>query len=215
MSTVSLSTVWATCVNRLKDKVNNRSFWEAIENTKAVAVDGDNLIIGLEADNSYYAGVINQGALQHTIASTIKEVFGRDFKFRLIDGVTIADWNSTKEREERAAAARAAAATQPTQPRTPSSAYSADWDGVYENVSRIYHETPNRTFAQGKARYASEALYALAQAMETVYPENPDDATERSLSRILDRIAQNSDLPVVMLAFELERLRAYLKAQGK
>ncbi len=214
MGTVSLHAVWDKCVNRLKDKINSRSFWEAIEATKAVAVDGDNLIIGLELEKVNYIGVINQGAYQHTIGITIREVFGREFTLRVIEGITLADWKTAKDRDTKLAERRATAAAQPQAVRPETTTYSADWEGIYENITTIFQQTPNRNLPQGKARFASEALYALAQAMGTLYPDTPDDATERSLSRVLERISLSADMPVVMIAFELDRLRAYLKVQS-
>lgn len=214
MGNVSLHTVWANCVNRLKDKINSRSFWEALESTRAVGVDGDNLIIGLELEKVNAIGVINQNAYQHTIQTTIREVFGREFKLRLIEGVTLADWQVVKAQEAKLAELRASAAAQPQAQRAAATTYSADWDGIYERITAIYHETPSRNLPQGKARFLSEALFALSEAMGNLYPDNPDEATERSLSRVLDRISTNSEIPVVMVAFELERLRAFLKKQS-
>jgi hypothetical protein len=55
----------------------------------------------------------------------------------------------------------------------------------------------------------------LMDAMETLYPEQPDDAAERSLARVLDRISNASEIPASVLAFELERLRAWRAAEPK
>ena len=61
---------------------------------------------------------------------------------------------------------------------------------------------------------ANEALYLLVDAMDALYPEDPDEHAERSLARILDRIANASEIPAAVLAFELERLRAWRKAEA-
>ena len=47
--------------------------------------------------------------------------------------------------------------------------------------------------------------------MDTLYPDEPDDVTERSLARTLERISNSSEIPASVLAFELERLRAWRK----
>ena len=152
--------------------------------------------------------------LFRSVQSTIREVFGREYKLKLIEGTTMADWQIVKAQEAKLAELRAAVASQPQPTRPTTSTAAPGWEGVYERISSLYHEIPSRNLPQGKARYASEALYALANEMTALYPENPDDATERSLGRILDRIASQSEMPVVVVAFELERLRVFLKSQA-
>jgi len=80
-------------------------------------------------------------------------------------------------------------------------------------MSRLFTQIPFRALPQGKARYANEALYILLDAMETLYPDPPDDSAERSLARVLERISNASEIPAPMLAFELERLRAWKSAE--
>ena len=48
--------------------------------------------------------------------------------------------------------------------------------------------------------------------MDYLYPDEPDDLTERSLARVLERISGSSEIPAAALAFELDRLRAWRKA---
>ena len=64
------------------------------------------------------------------------------------------------------------------------------------------------------ARYANDALYLLVEAMDTVYPADPDEHAERQLARALDRIGASADIPASVIAFELERLRAWRTSTG-
>lgn len=210
MNAASLPILWANCVNQLKDRVNNRSFWEALEHTRAITVESGTLILGIEAEEYTRASVINQVSMLHTVTEVVRQMFGQPLKVRIIEGLTMADWEATKERDASLAALKQAAPS----PRAAAVAASG-WDAVTEQLSRLYTEAPFRALPQGKARYANEALYVLLDAMETLYPEGADEATERSLARVLDRIANNSDIPPVVLAFELERLRAWRKAEAE
>ena len=213
MNPVSLNSLWAACVDRLKDRINNRSFWEALEATCPVAIEGDVLIIGMEPENFSQASHIQQNSNFHAAHQVIAEVFGHPLNLRLIDGVTIADWNATKEREARMAASKAQAPAPNQSPtRTYERTHSGSWDTLYESLSQMYAQTPYRLLPQGRARFANEALYLLVETMDTLYAENPDESTERSLGRILDRIGGLAELSPVLLAFELERLRAWRKA---
>lgn len=211
MNRTSLPTLWATCVERLKDRVNNRSFWEAIEQTRPITIEDDTLIIGLEPGEYHRASHIQQTATMHAVVNTVKEIFNQPLQVRLIEGTTLEDWEAAKDREARVVAMRQAA-VMPRQTETPGQA--ENWDALYDQMSRLYANTPHRSLAQGKARYANEALYLLVEAMDYLYPEPPDENAERSLARILDRIGHMADIPAAVLAFELERLRAWRKAES-
>jgi hypothetical protein len=54
-------------------------------------------------------------------------------------------------------------------------------------------------------------LYALSDNMDRLMPEEPDEASERMLARVIDRVAGNAEVPATMVAMELERLRAWQK----
>lgn len=208
VNTDTLPALWAKCINRLKDKVNNRSFWEAIEKTQPIAVEQDTLIIGLDFSNFNQATHIQQTSVQHTIQATIAEMFGRPLKLRLIEGATLADWEALKQRDERIAAMQHSVSAR----REVDATQTANWDTLGEYIFRMFAPTPYRSLPQGKARYANEALYTLVEAMDTLYTEPPDETMERSLARILERMSNACEIPAPVLAFELERLRAWRKA---
>jgi hypothetical protein len=210
MNAASLPTLWANCVERLKDRVNNRSFWEAIEQTHPITIENDTLIIGLEAVNFNHASHIQQTSTLHTIMQTVKEVFNQPLQVRLIEGANLADWEAVKERDARIAAMKQQTVTR----KVTEDVNSESWDALYDHIARLYAQTPHRSLPQGKARYANEALYLLVEAMDTLYPDEADEVTERSLARILERIANASEIPSPMLAFELERLRAWRRSEA-
>ena len=63
MNAASLPELWSTCVDRLKDRVNNRSFWEALEHSHPITIENDTLIIGMEPENFNRAGHIQLATL--------------------------------------------------------------------------------------------------------------------------------------------------------
>jgi len=212
MNAASLPVLWANCVDRLKDRINNRSFWEALEATHAIAIEHDSLIIGIDSENFNRSSHITQVSTLNTVHRTVEEVFNRPLQLKLIEGTSAADWDAYKAREQRLAASRQTAA----QAYTPAASTAADsWDGIYEQLARLFAQATHRSLPQGKARFANEALYLLVEAMDTVYPDYPDDHAERSLARALDRIAASADIPASVIAFELERLRAWRKQSAE
>ena len=208
MNAASLPVLWANCVDRLKDRINNRSFWEALEATHAITIEGDSLIIGIDAENFNRSGHILQSSTLNTVLKTMEEVFNKPLQLKVVEGSTLADWEAHKAREVRLAASKMAAVTAVSTP----SSVTDSWEGVYEQLSRLFAQAGNRSLPQGKARYANEALYLLVEAMDTIYPEPPDDHSERNLARAIDRIAASADIPASVIAFEMERLRSWRKA---
>lgn len=212
MNAASLPVLWANCVDRLKDRINNRSFWEALEATRAITIENDSLIIGIDAENFNRSTHITQVSTLNTVHRTIEEVFNRPLHMKLIEGSNLADWEAYKAREARVAASRQASA----HAAPPSPTHGSDsWEGIYEQLSRLFAQAAHRSLPQGKARYANEALYLLVEAMDTIYPDPPDEHSERNLARALDRIAASADIPASVIAFELERLRAWRKASAE
>ena len=210
MSAASLPILWANCVNQLKDRINNRSFWEALEQTRAITIEDGTLVLGIEVEEYTRASVIMQVSLLHTVHEVVRQLFGQPLQVRIVEGLGLSDWETAKARDASVAAMKQAAPA----PR-PTAVGGSGWDAVTEQLSRLYAQAPSRALPQGKARYANEALYLLVDAMDALYPEDPDEHTERSLARILDRIANTSEIPAAVLAFELERLRAWRKAEAE
>ena len=209
MSAASLPILWANCVNQLKDRVNNRSFWEALEHTRAITIESGTLVLGIEAEEYNRASTITQVSMLHTVHEVVRQLFGQPLKVRIIEGAGLADWDAAKVQDASVAALKVAAPIARAAP-----VGGSGWDSVTDQLSRLYAQAPFRALPQGKARYANEALYLLVEAMDTLYPDETDEQTERSLARILDRIANASEIPAAVLAFELERLRAWRKAEA-
>lgn len=207
----ALNLLWANVVERVKDRVSNLPLWEALEHCKPIAIDGSVLVLGLDVADYRLASHLQQTAHMHAISQAVQELFGQPLQVRIIEGVTPQDWEATKNRDARVAAMKQATSAR----RFTEDAEVVGWDGVYEYIARLYAETPLRALPQGKARYANDALYALAEAMDTLYQEPADDVGERSLARVLERIANMADVPAPFLAFELERLRAWRKASAE
>ena len=211
MNTASLPALWAQCVTVLKDRVTNRSFWEAIELTHAVTIENDTLIIGLDALNFNRSSHLTVPSTLAMITQGVKNVFGRELQVRLIDGTTLADWEAVKTHE-----ARVSAMQQQTNVRRVAEAnQNTTWDALAERVTRMYTETQQRSFPQVKARYVTEALYFAVEAMDELYPDDPDELTERGLAKVIDRIANAAEIPATIVAYELERLRVWRKSNDQ
>ncbi len=207
MTSASPQALWQSCVDQLKNRVNNLPFWEALELCVPIAIEDGVLVVGLDSAHLNKLAYLQQPANFATINEVISATFNAPLTAKFIEGTTIGDWEIARTRDARVAAMKASGAKQAVQKDTAVSG----WEDLYEVVARLYAQCVNRALPQGKARYASDALYAVLDAMDTLYTK-PDEIAERGLARVLERIANASEIPASVLAFELERLRAWKSA---
>lgn len=209
MSTGSPTTaqLWQQTVGLCKDRVNSRSFWEALERAVAIAVEDGTLIIGLKAEIFNQAGHLNVSEHRNAIETSASAAWGQPLRIRIIEGDTLADWESRKKRDARVAAHREASYDR----RDQQAAEAQSWDSLYEYVARAYSATPLRSLPQARARYVTDMLYVIVDAMDQLFPAEPDEAVERLLARVIERVATNVEMPATLVALEVERLRAWRK----
>ena len=98
MKDAALKMLWVNCVERLKDRVNNRTFWEALEQTRPIAIEGNILIIGLDAQNFNRASVLQQVTNMHAITEVVSELFNHPLQVRLVEGVSAGLGNDQRKR---------------------------------------------------------------------------------------------------------------------
>jgi hypothetical protein len=204
-SNLSPAELWKKTEDRVKDRVNHRSLWETMEKAVGIAIEGDVFIVGLNARNFNEAGHMNVSEHRNAIEQAASTFAGRPLKVRIIEGDTLADWVATKQRDERVAAMRTV--TYERQDRNEAAAQN--WDTLYDYVARAYSALPNRSLPQSKARYLTDMLYVLSDAMNQLYGDQPDESTERLLARVVEKVASNADVPATLVALEIERLRAW------
>ncbi|HSV73294.1 MAG TPA: hypothetical protein VLH79_05995 [Chthonomonadales bacterium] len=204
-----LPQIWSRIASEAKNRVTNRSFWETIEKTVPLAMEGDTLIIGLSVRDFNLAGHLHTADHRNTIDRCASDVIGRPVRVRVIEGDTLAEWASTQRRDQAAIAMR----ERHFEERRSVEAEVQSWDLVYEQVARSYSGCANRQLPQGKARYLADMLYLLSEAVDRLYAAEPSETAERQLARVIDRVSTNADVPSTLVALELERLRAWQRQQ--
>lgn len=202
--------LWPLIVKAVKDRVNNRSLWVALESASGVTIEGDTLIIGLAYGNINQMGHLNTPEHRNAMENAASELVGQTIRIRLIEGDSLEDWEDTKRRDARVAAKREATYAE----RDAKQATTQTWEGIYEYAARTYSALPSRTLPQNKARYLTDMLYALADAVDQLVGGTPDETIERQYARVLERVAANAEVPATLVAMEVERLRAWRQPQS-
>jgi hypothetical protein len=204
---LSAPEIWAKTVDQVKHRVNNRSLWEALEKAVGITIEDGILIVGMRAGFFSEAGHMTTSEHKNAIERAASELAGQPLRMRIIEGEAFDDWLFTKKRDERVAASREA--TYERRDREESATQS--WDGLYEHAARAYSATQFRQLPQSKARYLTDMLYVLSDALAQLGNDELDEQNQRLMARVIDRVAGNAEVPSTMVAMELERLRAWQK----
>jgi hypothetical protein len=189
-----LQAVWAELLPEIRKGVTGVGVWSALNASRPVVLEDGVLILGLPHESSDLAGHLRLPLTRKLIEEGIAEATGTKVTLRVIDGTTAEDWATEKRRDaerrklEEQALERARAAVQAT----------SGWETIYEQLSRKFAETPNRSLPQNRARFFLSAVEIVANALL----ETPvtDELAERNFARCIERIAQYSEVPSTIVA---------------
>src|SRR2546425_980675 len=79
---------------------------------------------------------------------------------------------------------------------------SQSWDALHDYLARTWSATKMRQLPQIKARFLTDMLYVVCDAMDKLYVEPADEQTERHLARIIDKVAGSAEVPPALVALE-------------
>src|SRR5512143_4076053 len=92
--------LWAKTVDIVKHRVNSRSLWETLEKTVGIAVEEDQMIVGLPAVLFNLAGHLAVSEHRNAIEQALFELTHRRLRIRVIEGETLGDWVNVKDRDK-------------------------------------------------------------------------------------------------------------------
>ncbi len=209
MDVQNFQAAWTKTVDLVKLRINNLSFYEALEHAIPLTVDGDTLVLGMATQHGADAGHFARPEHKNAVETAFAEIVGKKYKLRLIEGETIQDWEIVKARDAKVAVVRETTYVK----RDVESVDTQNWDSMYEYAAKAFSAITMRQLPQNKARYLTEMLYALCDAMTQLNPDPADEHAQRLIAKVIDRVAHNSDVPGTMVALELERLLAWQRQQ--
>jgi hypothetical protein len=202
-------TIWAEVVERVKDRTISPSLWRALERATGVTVEDRWLVVGFSSADIPLRGHLASGEHRNTIDKAINEVAREPLMLRLIEGTTLADWENAKRREAVTLATREAAQRK----KLEEVSAGRSWEVVLEQVSRRYAKIPMRQLPQVRARYLGEAVVIMSEFVDNMFPEGVemDELAERSLARVIEKIATLVELPAAEVAIHYMRYRGEIK----
>lgn len=196
--------VWLEAIEKVKDVTLHPSLWRALEASHGITMDGDHFVVGFTSQDYPQAGMLRSAEYKTIIEKILTEMTGnRQVRVKTIEGTTFADFQNVKHQEEIMAAQRTAM----LQKKATERIAGGNWESVLEGIAKIYASRNLRQLPQIRAQFMNDALKLVSEAMDRNYGKNPDDATERALARVIDKVAALADAPAVWVATELWRMR--------
>lgn len=192
-----LAAVWNEALPDIKKNVTGVGVWTALNVCRPVVVEDGVLIMGLPSGENELAGHLRLAQTRRAIEDSLSKVLSEKLTLRVIDGTTVQDWETEKKRDfEKRRLQDLALARQRAEV-----AAGVSWEGIYEQISRKFAATPNRSLPQNRAKFFLEAVEIIAEALQ----EAPitDDMAERNYARCLERVAQYTELPSVLVALKV------------
>ena len=192
-----LAEVWAEILPDLRKGVTGVGVWAALNASRPIVVEDGFLILGLPSKEIELAGHLRLAQTRKLIETEAGRLLEQALNLRVIEGVTAEDWATEKIRDgekrrlQVQALARARAQVQA----------GTSWEGIYEQLSRKFAETTNRSLPQNRAKFFMEAVEIVAAAVR----ETPitDDLAERNYARCLERVSQYSEVPSTLVAVKV------------
>ena len=185
---------WKEALPKIQNSVTGRGVWAALNAARPITYEGGVLVIGLPAEEHELSGHLRIPATKRIMEMLVSQVAGAPVQVRVIDGVTMDDYEIVKRRD----AERRRLEEQELAKMRAEMAAKTSWDSVYEQLARRFAAVTNKSLPQNRARFFDEAVEIIAQARRdmTTY----DDMGERNFARCLERLAQYVEVPSTLVA---------------
>lgn len=192
-----LAEVWKEALPSILGSVTGRGVWTALNSAVPIDLEDGVFVLGISTRDSELGGHLRMASTSQLIEKTVSSKLKQPIRLRVIDGTTPQDWVVAKRRDvER----RRLQEAELSKMRAELQAKS-NWEGVYEQLSRRFAAVNNRSLPQNRARFFEEAVSIIVEARKD--QTNYDELGERNFARCLERVAQYTEIPSVIVAKEV------------
>lgn len=201
-----LATLWKAVNDELHKGELIPSLWEAVRAAEPLAIGDGRLVVGMPRGQMGLGSHMTIGPNRARLEQIIEQLAGERLRLEVIEGQSLEAWESRRERE---AAVRQRAEDR-TAALTGARAASTTWEHLREQLTVKYAQHKGRRYPQQMARYLLEALETIAATASQIAPSSPaeEEAHDRQLARVLEKVAQQCGLPSALVALEYRRVQA-------
>jgi len=226
------SEIWAEVSDRVRQGIVDPTVWLAMRATKPLLIDGSFFVVALPKQDEYLAVHLLNNQATIAVEDALREAAGRILAFRLITGTSAADWYAEKAAAEAGDSGDAipdefrggfdddmptddipgapemtAGRTAPLEAKREA---SPTWEKLSERLSQGYKTAPFIKYPHGQAQYVLTAVKHISDTMDVQMPPAGaprDDAQERALAKVIERLSSIVTLDPLFIALELLRYR--------
>jgi hypothetical protein len=204
MNTSDARELWLQIAELAKDNIPNPTFYIALEHSVGIVLDGDEFIVGVDIADLAHAGILRGGKNMAVIEQCLADVLKKNVRLKIIEGTTIADYQREKQLRDAAESRRAALSSVKDNER----AVEQGWASVGDQVAREYSKLRLHGYPQTRGLFMRRAFQIIHDGVrEMDYNDDTDDLNKRGLARVFDKLAQSTEVPAAILAYEYFRLR--------
>lgn len=201
---VDIGWVWREVRKRVFIKLPfSMGIADAMEAVIPIVLEDNTFVVGFEPRDFPLSSHLMATQVHNTIENILRQAAGRPIRFEAIEGTTMEDWHTVRERRAKAQEAVMAMAEQ--------QAESHHFEDVLNQiVSEIRHRVTasrDRILPQVRAQLILDVVPSLADAEDMLFADPDSHDARRSMARALDRVASFLEVTPVMLALEVERHR--------
>jgi hypothetical protein len=193
----TVAEIWSQVLPTVKQGVTGVGVWTALNSCKPIIFEKGLFVVGVPHEESELSGHLKLASTKRLIEQTLSQELNEPIQFRVIEGITLADWDVEKRRDAEKQRLNEQAMTKL---RAELQARSS-WDQVYEQLSRKYAAFANKSLPQNRARFFEEGVELVVEARKS--QDNHDDLQERNFARCIERLAQYAEMPSAIVAREV------------
>ncbi|MCW5946572.1 MAG: hypothetical protein KIT74_06030 [Fimbriimonadales bacterium] len=187
---------WNASLEDIKNRVTGVGVWTALNVAIPITVEDGQLVIGFRQQDQDLIGHLKTPGTQRIIEEEMQKRLKEKVKVFLLNGVTINDWEAFKRIKAEATKTK----TKEFERTRRDTEAARQWDGVYDNLSRIYSAISNKNLPQQRARFMAQAIDLVARQVSS---QELDEFGERNLARCLERISQYCEVPPPLIALRV------------
>lgn len=207
--TPTVAELWARVVREMKQGPVNVLLWEAMEKVQPIVIEDDRLVVGLTTEDFHLSGHMTQGQPRRDIHVLLSRFLGRECHLEVIEGTSAGDWETEKSR-------RAALASATPAVRVPGPAARDPWEQLNQELTQRYHSLENKSAPRALAEYLLWALGEVCRVRGEAEQSGAEaQGIERGMSRILHRLASQTQLPPAQVGLEYLRLAQQSAISGQ
>lgn len=193
----TIAEVWKEALPEVMNSVTGVGVWTALKVSVPVALEDNNIVLGLPSNDTELAGHLRLPQTRRAIETTLERKLNEKVTLRIISGTSIQDWETEKRRDIE----RRKLQDQAIERQKREIAAGRSWESLYDQLSRQYSSLNNRSLPQVRAKFFLDAVEIIANAL--IETPITDELAERNYARCLERIAQYAELPSTFVAMKV------------